>query len=437
MECKIGNNFNAGSVGNNGWANSEWENDDESWDTNTNTNANAYSHSEKESKHDEDLDSCETFEEMGLDENILYAIYQYGFEKPSPIQKLAIKPIIEGRDVIAQAQAGQGKTGAFTLSILQRVDPSLMKTQAVVLVPTRVLADMHLGFMKAMGCRRCVNVVRCIGGTSLREDKEAIRAGAHIVLGTPGRIHGLIEDRTLSVADLKVLIMDEADELLSDQGADGGFREKVKSIVQRIPEETQVALFSATFSPNILDIVDKFMRNPMRILIKPEEITMRHIKQYYIALSERWKLDTLMDLYDTISITQSIIFVNTKSTLEYLRRELEERLFAVACYHADLDMIERAEVLRDYRMGKSRVLIASNVLSRGVDIETVSLVINYDVPRFKEDYIHRIGRSGRASRKGVAINFVTERDVQSLRTIEDYFQVSIEEMPTNFVDVIK
>ena len=339
--------------------------------------------------------------------------------------------------MIAQAQAGQGKTGAFTLSILQRVDPSLMKTQAVVLVPTRVLADMHLGFMKAMGCRRCVNVVRCIGGTSLREDKEAIRAGAHIVLGTPGRIHGLIEDRTLSVTDLKVLIMDEADELLSDQGADGGFREKVKSIIQRIPEETQVALFSTTCSPNILDIVNRFMRNPMRILIKPEEITMRHIKQCYIALSERWKLDTLMDLYDTISITQSIIFVNTKSTLEYLRRELEERLFAVACYHADLDMIERAEVLRDYRMGKSRVLIASNVLSRGVDIETVSLVINYDVPRFKEDYIHRIGRSGRASRKGVAINFVTERDVQSLRTIEDYFQVSIEEMPTNFVDVIK
>lgn len=374
---------------------------------------------------------------MGLDDNILHAVYQYGFEKPSPIQKLSIKPIVQGRDVIAQAQAGQGKTGAFTLPILQRVDPYLMKTQAVVLVPTRVLAEMHLEFMKAMGCRRGVSVTRCIGGTSMREDRESIRAGAHIVLGTPGRISGLLQDGTLSLEHLKVLVLDEADELLSDYGCDGGFREQVKGIILRVSEETQMTIFSATFSDAILEITDRFMRNPVNILIKPEEITMRHIKQYYIALSERWKLDTLLDLYDTISVTQSIIFVNTISKLEFLKREMEERMFAVSCYHAGLSMIERTEILRDYKMGKSRVLISSDVLSRGIDIETVSLVINYDIPNDKESYIHRIGRSGRASKKGVAINFVTERDVRNLKEIEEYFQVNIEEMPINITDAIK
>lgn len=428
---KNDNAMSVNSDSGNQWANSEWEHGEDYW------NENAGENKAKEREKDEDLESCETFEDMGLDDNILHAIYQYGFEKPSPIQKLAVKPIIEGRDVIAQAQAGQGKTGAFTLSILQRIDPKLMKTQAIVLVPTRVLADMHLEFMRAMGSRRSVNVTRCIGGTSMREDREAIRAGAHIVLGTPGRIAGLIEDRTLSVKDLRVLVLDEADELLSDYGSDGGFREKMKWIIQHVSKDTQMAVFSATFSPAILEITDKFMVNVVNILIKPEEITMRHIKQYFIALSERWKLDTLMDLYDTISVTQSIIFVNTISKLEYLRQEMEERMFAVSCYHANLDMVERMEVLRDYKIGKSRVLIASNVLSRGIDIETVSLVINYDIPNCKEDYIHRIGRSGRASRKGVAINFVTEKDVKSLKAIEDYFLVNIEEMPINIADTIK
>ena len=206
------------------WADSEWElQREEKWDDG----------GKGKKERTEELESCESFEGMGLDDNILYAIYQYGFEKPSPIQRLAVKPIIQGRDVIAQAQAGQGKTGAFTLSILQRIDPMMKKTQALVLVPTRVLADMHLEFMKAMGQRRGVNVTRCIGGTSMKEDKDAIRAGAHIVLGTPGRIAGLVEDGTLELSDLRILVMDEADELLRDDGYDGGFREVVKWIIGR------------------------------------------------------------------------------------------------------------------------------------------------------------------------------------------------------------
>ena len=214
----------SGGGGGGEWADSEWElQREEKWDDG----------GKGKKERTKELESCEDFESMGLDDNILYAIYQYGFEKPSPIQKLAVKPIIQGRDVIAQAQAGQGKTGAFTLGILQRIDPMMKRTQALVLVPTRVLADMHLEFMKAMGQRRGVNVTRCIGGTSMKEDRDAIRAGAHIVLGTPGRIAGLIEDGTLELSHLRILVMDEADELLRDDGYDEGFREKVKGIIER------------------------------------------------------------------------------------------------------------------------------------------------------------------------------------------------------------
>lgn len=381
------------------------------------------------------VESYNTFEEMGLDENILYAIYQYGFEKPSPIQRLAIKPIVAGRDIIAQAQAGTGKTGAFTLSVLQRVDPTLPRTQAIVLVPTRVLADMHLEFMSAMGARRKVTVSRCIGGTSLRDDENAIRNGAQIVLGTPGRILGLILSRILNLDDVKVLVFDEADELLRD-GPDGGFKEQMYNIVSHMPEEVQIALFSATFSDVILEVTKKFMRNPVKILVEPEKITMRHIKQYYIPLEDSWKLETLMDLYDTISVSQSIIFVNTITRLEYIRVEMMTRDFAVACYHAELSMEERSDVLQNFRKGLSRVLISTDVLKRGVDIETVSLVVNYDIPRHKEDYIHRIGRCGRASKKGMAINFVTQRDARELREIENYFQVNVDVLPQDISDIL-
>lgn len=369
----------------------------------------------------------ETFEAMGLDDNILHGIYSYGFEKPSPIQQLAIKPLAQGQDVIAQAQAGTGKTAAFTLGMLQRIDPSQARTQAIVLVPTRVLADMHLGCIQALGEHRKVNAIRCIGGTSQREDQRKVAAGAHVVIGTPGRVKGLVEMGCLRMENIKVMVMDEADELLRD--GENGFQDQVKDIVRYVPEDCQMGIFSATFSPQVLEAVKRFMRDPLRILVKPEEITMRHIKQFFIALHEPWKLDTLMDLYDTISVTQSIIFVNTITKLEYLKAEMTERDFAVSCYHAEMDMQERNEVIKNYKRGLSRVLIATDILARGIDIETVSLVINYDIPYDKEKYIHRIGRSGRASKKGVAINFVTERDVRALQAIEDFFKVDIEELP--------
>lgn len=402
----------------------QWEAADEGLNWGKKTTAEAESQQER----------TETFEAMGLDDNILHGIYSYGFEKPSPIQQLAIKPLTQGIDVVAQAQAGTGKTAAFTLGMLQRIDPLMAKTQALILVPTRVLADMHLVCIQALGEHRKVNAIRCIGGTSQREDQRKVAAGAHVVIGTPGRVKGLIEMGCLHTEKLRVLVMDEADELLRE--GEDGFQEQVRDIIRTVPEDCQMGVFSATFSKGVLEVVDRFMKDPLKILVKPEEITMRHIKQFYVALHEQWKLGTLMDLYDTISVTQSIIFVNSIAKLEFLRREMTDRDFAVACYHSELDMQERNEVIKDYKRGLSRVLIATDVLARGIDIETVSLVINYDIPFDKDKYIHRIGRSGRASKKGVAINFVTERDVRALREIEDYFQVRIEEMPIDLAQMI-
>lgn len=378
-------------------------------------------------------DNDASFDSLGLKDHIQRGIYSYGFEKPSSIQARAIPLIMEGHDVVAQSQSGTGKTATFVISILEKIDPTVRDCQALIMAPTRELALQIEKVTKSLSKYMEIEVMACIGGTSVRDDNSRLRKGVHIVIGTPGRVYDMIWHRkTLSTTELRVVCLDEADEMLSK-----GFCEQIELIFNELPQEAQVLLMSATLSPEILDITKRFMDNPKQILLKNDELTLEGIKQFYInVIKDQWKLDTLCDLYSTFTITQCIIYCSRKKIVDWLSDTMMKRDFTVSCLHSDMNHQERQEILQEFRTGQSRVLITTDVLSRGIDIQQVSLVINYDLPTNKETYIHRIGRSGRYGRKGVAINFVTEQDARMLKDIESYYQTQIDEMPENVVDYI-
>jgi len=374
----------------------------------------------------------ESFDDYDLDENLLRGIYSYGFEKPSAIQQRGIKPILDGRDTIGQAQSGTGKTATFVIGVLQRIDMRVNACQALILAPTRELANQIQKVALALGDYMSVRCHACIGGTSVRDDIDRLREGQHVVVGTPGRVYDMISKRRLVVDDLVTFVLDEADEMLSR-----GFKDQIYDIFKTLPPNVQVCLFSATMAPEILDLTTKFMREAVRILVKKDELTLEGIRQFYVAIEkEEWKLDTLCDLYETLTITQAIIYCNTRRKVDFLADQLQKRDFTISTMHADLDQKERDLVMREFRSGSSRVLISTDLLARGIDVQQVSLVINYDLPQNMENYLHRIGRSGRFGRKGVAINFVTNSDVRSMKDIERYYHTQIEEMPMDIADLI-
>ncbi|KAJ6260721.1 ATP-dependent RNA helicase eIF4A [Drechslerella dactyloides] len=374
----------------------------------------------------------ETFDEMKLKPELLRGIYAYGFERPSAIQQRAIMPVIKKHDVIAQAQSGTGKTATFSISCLQSIDPDVKQCQALILAPTRELALQIQKVVTALGDFMKIDAYACIGGTSVRDDMKSLQDGVHIVVGTPGRVHDMIQRRALRTDHLKLFILDEADEMLSR-----GFTEQIYDIFQLMPQSIQVVLLSATMPSDVLEVTTKFMRDPVRILVKKDELTLEGIKQFYIAVEkEEWKLDTLSDLYETVTITQAVIFCNTRRKVDWLTDKLTERDFTVSAMHGDMDQAQRDLIMKEFRSGSSRVLIATDLLARGIDVQQVSLVINYDLPSNRENYIHRIGRGGRFGRKGVAINFVTADDVKMMREIEQFYSTQIEEMPMNVADLI-
>lgn len=368
-----------------------------------------------------------SFDDLNLKPNIVRGIFGYGYESPSAIQQRAILPITEGRDVLAQAQSGTGKTATFTISALQRIDENLKATQALILAPTRELALQIQNVITHIGLYLNVTVHASIGGTSMKDDIEAFKSGVQIVVGTPGRVFDMIERRFFRTDKVKMFIMDEADEMLSS-----GFKEQIYNIFRLLPETTQVVLLSATMPQDVLEVTTKFMNNPVRILVKKDELTLEGIKQFFINVEqEDYKFDCLCDLYDSISVTQAVIFCNTRSKVEYLTTKLKGENFTVSAIHADLPQSDRDTIMNEFRSGSSRILIATDLLARGIDVQQVSLVINYDLPANKENYIHRIGRGGRFGRKGVAINFVTDEDVGMMREIEKFYSTQIEEMPAN------
>mmetsp|Transcript_33561 Transcript_33561/g.54527 ORF Transcript_33561/g.54527 Transcript_33561/m.54527 type:complete len:408 (-) Transcript_33561:140-1363(-) len=370
------------------------------------------------------VEVLQSFDTMGLKEDLLRGIYGYGFERPSAIQQRAIRPIVQGRDVIAQSQSGTGKTAVFSIGALQVLDTTSNETQVLVLSPTRELAEQSQKVVLSLGDYMNVQCHACIGGKSIAEDIRRLDYGVQVVSGTPGRVFDMIRRRNLRTTKLKMLVIDEADEMLNR-----GFKEQVYDIYRYLPPSTQVVLVSATLPQEVLDMTKKFMNEPVKVLVKRDELTLEGIKQFYVAVErEEWKLDTLCDLYETLTITQAIIYCNTRRKVDWLTEKMTERDFTVSAMHGDMDQRERDVVMREFKSGSSRVLVATDLLARGIDVQQVSLVINFDLPRDRENYIHRVGRSGRFGRKGTAISLLTRRDAPLLRDIEVFYGTEIKEM---------
>lgn len=378
------------------------------------------------------VEPVRSFEDMGLKKDLLRGIFHYGFEKPSAIQQRAITPIMKGRDLIAQSQSGTGKTTIFCVGVLQNIDTKRRDLQALVVSPTRELAEQSRSVMLAFGDFMNARCHACIGGKSVGQDIRALEAGVHVVSGTPGRIYDMIKRRVLDTKSVKMLVIDEADEMLGK-----GFKEQIYDIYRYLPPRTQVVLISATMPQEVLLMSSKFMNKPVRILVKRDELTLEGIKQFFVNVEkEEWKFDTLCDLYDTLTITQAVIFCNTRRKVDWLADKMGEANFTVAAMHGQMPQEERETIMNEFRAGKSRVLIATDIWGRGIDVQQVSLVINYDLPGDRELYLHRIGRSGRFGRKGVAINFLKKDDIRILRDIEQFYGCQIDEMPMNISDLI-
>jgi len=376
----------------------------------------------------------ENFDDMNLKEKLLRGVYAYGFEKPSVIQQRAIVPCIGGHDVIAQAQSGTGKTATFVISILQKIDMLLDQTQALIVVPTRELAQQIQKVVLALGDFLEVNCHLAIGGTRVSDDIKVISETAqHVIVGTPGRVFDLLERGVINPKEMKMFVLDEADEMLSR-----GFKDSVYEIFRHMPADVQVVLLSATMPKDVLEVTKVFMRNPVIILVKQEELTLEGIQQFYVNVErEDHKFMTLVDLYETLTITQCVIFINTRRKVEWLTSNLTDNGHTVSQLHGDMDQAERTKIMKEFRSGSSRVLITTDLLARGIDVQQVSLVINFDLPQNRENYIHRIGRGGRFGRKGVAINFITPEDFGTLQDIQNFYQTKISELPVNIDGLMK
>lgn len=369
-----------------------------------------------------------SFDDMNLKLELLRGIYSYGFEKPTPIQSKAILPMLTGRDIIAQAQSGTGKTGTFGIGSLQRLNATERNLQIVILSPTRELAQQSGSAIKCLSDFMNINVCICIGGTRIQPHE--LKA-AQILVGTPGRVYDMMTRGILNPKTAHMFILDEADEMLSY-----GFRDAIYDIFQLLPSTVQVCLFSATMPQDCLDMSERFMRDPIKILVKKEMVTLAGIKQFYIACGEdRFKLETLVDIYDTISVCQAIIFCNSRRRVEWLADQLEQRDFTVSWVHGDTEFKDRELVMKQFRSGASRILITTNLVARGINVQTVSLVVNYDLPRDRESYIHRIGRGGRYGRKGVAISLVNDDQGGVLHDLERFYDTEIKEMPMNIAEM--
>ena len=372
-----------------------------------------------------EINVFDNFEDMELKEDLIRGIYSYGYEKPSEIQKRAILPIIEKKDIIAQAQSGTGKTATFTIGMLQSLDLNSNTSQVLILSHTRELSIQIHSVIKNISKFMKIDINLSVGGISIGDNIESLRRNPKVIIGTPGRVLDMMQKQYINKNTLKMLILDEADELLSHI-----FINQIYDIFQNLTPEIQVCLFSATMNEGFFNITKKFMRDPIKILVKNEELTLEGIKQYYINVERNEnKYDTLCDIYSNISISQSIIYCNSIKIVEILSNRLNNDNFSVSCIHGNMNQVERNSIIKDFRDGKSRVLISTDLLSRGIDIQQISVVINYDIPKNIDSYIHRIGRSGRYGRKGIALNFATLPDLEKIKHIEEFYNTYIPELP--------
>jgi translation initiation factor 4A len=376
----------------------------------------------------EHIDEIKTWDELNLKNGLLRGIYANGFENPSEIQKKAILPIINKNDVIAQAQSGTGKTGAFTISALQITDVSIDELQSLIIAPTQELArQIHNVVNKLGSFMDGLRTQLLVGGTSVQGDIDKLRnAPPHVVVGCSGRIFDMIKRRHLNLSTVRLFILDEADEMLSQ-----GFKDQIYNIFQYLNQKVHVAIFSATLPREVMQLTDKFMQSPLHITMKREELSLDGIEQYYLAMyTDNEKFEMLKKMFEQLTISQTIIYTNNVKRVSDLYEAMKREGFPVCCIHSSMEKNERSTALDEFRAGKYRVLISSNVTARGIDIQQVGTVINFDIPKCVHTYLHRIGRSGRWGRKGLAINFVTEGDIHLMKHIESHYSITIKEFPS-------
>jgi len=368
-----------------------------------------------------------SFENMNLNKDLLRGIYSMGYEKPSSIQSKAILEFRNGKDIIGQSQSGSGKTAAFSIGILEKIETSSNTIQAVILTHTRELAFQIKNVMTVLGKWLKVKICLTIGGTSVKNNIDELNNNPHIVIGTPGRTLDMINKKALNTRYLKNFIIDEADEMLSNI-----FLNQIYDIFRFLPSTIQVGLFSATMNDDFFRLSKCFMKDPVKILVKNNDLTLEGIRQFYInVIKHEFKFETLCDLYETFSVSQSIIYCNSKKSLCNLKDKLKKNCFSVCYMYGEMKQEDRNKIMDQFRKGNFRIMICTDLLSRGIDIQQVSIVINYDIPLSIENYIHRIGRSGRFGRKGVAINFTTINDSKKISEIESYYSTNIEAFPDN------
>jgi translation initiation factor 4A len=375
-----------------------------------------------------DLKVVSTFDEMGLPDELLRGIYSHGFERPSQIQSKAIIPMVQGRDILAQAQSGTGKTGTFVIGSLSKVNPAIKKPQVLILVHVRELAQQIAKVATAIGADMKVKVLTAVGGNSLREDIRMLEEGAQFIVGTPGRVFDLVNRNVLDRSEMRVLIMDEADQMLEDL-----FYKQVMCILEKgFPSTTQVALFSATMPDSVVEVANKILNDPVRILIPPTAVRLEGIQQFFINIDrEDHKFECICDLYKHLNITQAVIFCNKRQKAEMIAEKMSAQGYPITCLHGELEKVERARRMDQFIKGSTRVMVATDIIARGIDVQQISLVINYELPTNTENYVHRIGRAGRYGRKGTTINLLLPEEENHMRDISELYGMTVDRFPND------
>lgn len=361
------------------------------------------------------------FNELNLSNEILKAVEDLGFEEATPIQSLAIPVMMAGGDLIGQAQTGTGKTAAFGIPLLEKVDAKNKNVQAIILCPTRELAIQVCEELKLFSkYKRGINIVPVYGGQPIQRQMMALSKGAQIVVGTPGRVIDHLERRTLKLENASTVVLDEADEML-----DMGFRDDIELILKSLPEERQTVFFSATMPKEFMFLTKKYQHRPEMIKVVSEKLTVPLIEQYYFDIREHQKLEALSRCLDMYDPKLSLVFCNTKKKVDEVVSSLQARGYSADALHGDMNQSQRDRVMAKFRSGSIELLIATDVAARGIDVDDIDMVFNFDVPKDDEDYVHRIGRTGRAGRTGKAYTFVSGKDIYKLRDIQRYTKVNI------------
>jgi len=369
----------------------------------------------------------DNFDDLKLSQELIKGVYLHGFTQPTPIQIKGINSITTGKDCILQSQSGTGKTATYLLGVMNRLDTTETGCQGVIITPTRELADQVYAVASNLGKYTNFKITKCVGGTNVYQNRDELKT-ATLVIGTIGRLSHMINEKKINSHKVKFVVLDEADDLLAN-----GINDKLQFILDKIPCGVQIVLISATMSNNVFSISKIFMHDPIKILLKNNEVIIDLITQFYVDVeTEESKLDTLLDLYNLVSAAQTIIFCNTIRKVEWLEQQLKLNNFTITTIHSNMNQSERDNIVKEFRDGNTRLLLTTDLLSRGIDIPQVNMVINYDLPPNKETYVHRIGRCGRFDKKGVAITLVKSTDPCDIKTfnrMKHYYNMDIKEMP--------